>query len=101
MSGNACVDRYAEAWAGHLARTGRFHHRSRRAITSGCHRSSASESIATYQLPGILVSGLDDVAERLDQHGVEVTWDDNFPGMRRSYAADAFGNRLEFLEPLS
>ena len=32
---------------------------------------------------------------------MEVTWDDNFPGMRRFYAADPFGNRLEFLEPLS
>ena len=51
--------------------------------------------------PGILVSGLDDIAKRLEQHGVEVTWDDNFPGMRRFYAADPFGNRLEFLEPLS
>jgi catechol 2,3-dioxygenase-like lactoylglutathione lyase family enzyme len=51
--------------------------------------------------PGILVSGLDDISERLEQHGVEVTWDDNFPGMRRFYAADPFGNRLEFLEPLT
>jgi len=51
--------------------------------------------------PGILVSGLDSVAERFGQHGVEVTWDDNFPGMRRFYAADPFGNRLEFLEPRS
>ena len=30
----------------------------------------------------------------------EVTWDDSFPGMRRFYAADPFGNRLELLEPL-
>ena len=51
--------------------------------------------------PGILVSGLDAVAERLERHGMAVTWDDKFPGMRRFYAADPFGNRLEFLEPLS
>ena len=51
--------------------------------------------------PGILVSGLDDVADRLGQHGVEVTWDDNLPGTRRFYAADPFGNLHEFLEPLT
>ena len=51
--------------------------------------------------PGILVSGIDAVADRLEQHGVEVTWDDDFPGMRRFYASDPFGNRLEFLEPRS
>ena len=51
--------------------------------------------------PGILVANLDSVAERLELQGVEVNWDGNFPGMRRFYAADPFGNRLEFLEPLS
>ena len=44
----SCVDRYAEAWAGHLASTGRFYHRSWRAITSGCNRRFASENIARY-----------------------------------------------------
>ena len=29
-----------------------------------------------------------------------MTWDAEFPGHRRFYAADPFGNRLEFLEPL-
>ena len=46
----SCVDRYAEAWAGHLARTGRFYHRSWRAITSGCNRHFASENIAKYRV---------------------------------------------------
>jgi uncharacterized protein YkwD len=46
---HSCVDRYAEAWAGHLASTGRFYHRSWRSITSGCHRSYASENIAKYR----------------------------------------------------
>lgn len=31
--------------------------------------------------------------------GVEVTWDDNFPGHERFYTFDQVGNRLEFLEP--
>lgn len=54
---------------------------------------------ATKAHPGILVRGLDSLADRLTQQRVEVTWDDNFPGMRRFYAHDPFGNRLEFLEP--
>lgn len=49
--------------------------------------------------PGFLVDGLETWAARLEQGGHHVEWDDDFPGMRRIYAADPFGNRLEFLEP--
>jgi catechol 2,3-dioxygenase-like lactoylglutathione lyase family enzyme len=49
--------------------------------------------------PGILVDGIDTIAERLAAGGVEVRWDPHFPGHRRFYADDPFGNRLEFLEP--
>ena len=49
--------------------------------------------------PGIVVADLDTLAERLERHGSPVTWDDAFPGMRRFYTEDAFGNRLEFLQP--
>ena len=49
--------------------------------------------------PGILVTDLDAVAARLQRYGAPVTWDDAFPGMRRFYTEDAFGNRLELLEP--
>jgi GNAT superfamily N-acetyltransferase/catechol 2,3-dioxygenase-like lactoylglutathione lyase family enzyme len=49
--------------------------------------------------PGILVSDLDRLVERLRAAGQEVTWDGDFPGFRRVYAHDPFGNRLEFLEP--
>lgn len=51
--------------------------------------------------PGILVDDLDDVAARLHDAGQEVTWDGDFPGYRRMYAHDPFGNRLEFLESLA
>ena len=51
--------------------------------------------------PGILVSNLRELAEKLTTAGVEVTWDGEFPGHDRFYAADPFGNRLEFLEPQS
>ena len=40
---------------------------------------------------------LDDIAARLAKKGVQVNPDELFPGVRRFYAADPFGNRLEFL----
>ena len=49
--------------------------------------------------PGILVSDIDAVVRRLGDHGVDVVWDDKFPGFRRCYVADPHGNRLELLEP--
>jgi catechol 2,3-dioxygenase-like lactoylglutathione lyase family enzyme len=48
--------------------------------------------------PGIRVVGLDGLAERLTDKGVEVDWDGDFPGHRRFYAYDPHGNRLEFIE---
>lgn len=51
--------------------------------------------------PGILTDGVDAVAERLTAAGIDVQWDDDFPGMRRFYTADPFGNRLELLQPRS
>ncbi|MGY1605619.1 MULTISPECIES: VOC family protein [unclassified Geodermatophilus] len=49
--------------------------------------------------PGILVADLDEVVRRLASAGQDVTWDADFPGFRRVYAHDPFGNRLEFLQP--
>lgn len=48
--------------------------------------------------PGILVTDLDDVVRRLQRAGQDVRWDAEFPGFRRVYANDPFGNRMEFLE---
>nr|WP_051845428.1 glyoxalase [Streptomyces globisporus] len=42
--------------------------------------------------PGILVADLDGPAERLTGPGVEVTWDDDFPGHRRFSVADCHEN---------
>lgn len=50
--------------------------------------------------PGILVDDLDDIVARLDAAGYDATPDDLFPGFRRVYSTDPFGNRLEFLQPL-
>lgn len=49
--------------------------------------------------PGILVEDLDEVARRVAITGQDVGWDRDFPGYRRFYAHDPFGNRLEFLQP--
>ncbi|WP_232660868.1 VOC family protein [Pseudonocardia sp. TRM90224] len=49
--------------------------------------------------PGILVTDIDGLAARLTAAGTTPQWDDGFPGHRRFYAVDAFGNRLEFLQP--
>ncbi|HVD03851.1 MAG TPA: glyoxalase [Candidatus Dormibacteraeota bacterium] len=51
--------------------------------------------------PGIRVVDIEAVADRLAASGGVVLWDNNFPGFKRFYSADAFGNRLEFLEPLA
>jgi catechol 2,3-dioxygenase-like lactoylglutathione lyase family enzyme len=43
--------------------------------------------------PAFAVEDLDALAERLGA----VDWDDDVPGLRRFYAADPWGNRLEFV----
>ncbi len=51
--------------------------------------------------PGLLVDGLTQLAERLEQAGYPVAWDNEFPGHDRFYSADPFTNRLEFLQARS
>jgi catechol 2,3-dioxygenase-like lactoylglutathione lyase family enzyme len=51
--------------------------------------------------PGVLVHSLNGLAGLLTAAGVDVEWDDAFPGHRRFYAHDGHGNRLEFLEPIT
>jgi catechol 2,3-dioxygenase-like lactoylglutathione lyase family enzyme len=48
--------------------------------------------------PGLRVDHLDDLAERCAAAGHPVEWDDRFPGRRRFYVADPFGNRIEILQ---
>jgi catechol 2,3-dioxygenase-like lactoylglutathione lyase family enzyme len=50
--------------------------------------------------PGLRVSDvaeLERLAERLAFAGVDVRWDDELPDVRRFYADDPWGNRLELL----
>jgi catechol 2,3-dioxygenase-like lactoylglutathione lyase family enzyme len=49
--------------------------------------------------PGLTVSDLDTLARRLVAAGHDVVADGRFPGYRRIYTADPYGNRLEFLQP--
>lgn len=51
--------------------------------------------------PGILVDDLEGLRARLTDAGIEVRPDALFPGFRRIYVDDCFGNRLEFLQPRS
>jgi catechol 2,3-dioxygenase-like lactoylglutathione lyase family enzyme len=42
-------------------------------------------------------ASLDGLADRLAEAGVEIRWDDAIPGVRRFYAPDPWGNRIELI----
>lgn len=50
--------------------------------------------------PGLLCADLDAMTADLSAAGVDIEWDDNFPGYRRCYVHDPVGNRLELLTAL-
>jgi catechol 2,3-dioxygenase-like lactoylglutathione lyase family enzyme len=47
--------------------------------------------------PGLRMADLDAVAARLEAAGADVEWDERWPGVRRFYTHDPFGNRVELL----
>jgi catechol 2,3-dioxygenase-like lactoylglutathione lyase family enzyme len=49
--------------------------------------------------PALLVraSEIESLARRLADGGAEVTWDESLPGVRRFFAWDPWGNRIEFV----
>lgn len=51
--------------------------------------------------PAFRTSKLETIAARLETAGHQVQWDNNLPGFSRFYVHDPFGNRLEFLTPVS
>jgi hypothetical protein len=51
--------------------------------------------------PGVRVTGVRALAERLRDHGVAVVWDQDLPGHQRFHCHDPVGNRPEFLEPVA
>lgn len=51
--------------------------------------------------PALVTSSLDDLGRRLQNRDFPVRWDDELAPRQRFYSEDPFGNRLEFLEPIS
>ena len=49
--------------------------------------------------PALRVEGLDAYAAACEAADHPVEWDERYPGVRRFYVADPFGNRIELLEP--
>ena len=49
--------------------------------------------------PALRVDGeeLDRLAARLTEAGAPIDWDERYPGVRRFFTADPFGNRIEIL----
>ena len=45
----------------------------------------------------VRAADLDRLAQRLEEAGAPVRWDDAIPGTRRFYTADPWGNRLELV----
>ncbi|MFB3922852.1 MAG: VOC family protein [Terriglobia bacterium] len=54
---------------------------------------------ATKAHPAFAVSDIEAIFATLEEHGVRCVWDEALGGLRRFYASDPWGNRLEFTEP--
>ena len=50
--------------------------------------------------PAFSVENIQRLYEKLSNAGVRCTWDDAVDHVRRFYADDPWGNRLEFAEPI-
>ncbi len=48
--------------------------------------------------PAFAVNDIDALAQRLEEAGGAITWDDAIPALRRFYISDPWGNRLELLQ---
>lgn len=53
---------------------------------------------ATKAHPALRVPDLDAMAALCEGAGHPVRWDDRYPGVRRCYVFDPFGNRLELMQ---
>jgi catechol 2,3-dioxygenase-like lactoylglutathione lyase family enzyme len=54
---------------------------------------------ATKAHPAFSVCDIESLFQFLEQQGVRCVWDDALAGIRRFYANDPWGNRLEFTQP--
>jgi catechol 2,3-dioxygenase-like lactoylglutathione lyase family enzyme len=48
--------------------------------------------------PALLVADVLVIATRCEAAGVPVRWDERYPGVRRFYLVDPFGNRIEIMQ---
>jgi catechol 2,3-dioxygenase-like lactoylglutathione lyase family enzyme len=48
--------------------------------------------------PAVRCRNYEDITSRLRAAGIEVTEDENIPGVRRCHVFDPFGNRLELID---
>jgi catechol 2,3-dioxygenase-like lactoylglutathione lyase family enzyme len=65
-------------------------------FAEGIHVSGEERFIPARRAhPALRVGDLDALAVRLAAAGYVVEWDDRWPGVRRFYTSDPFGNRLE------
>lgn len=55
---------------------------------------------ATKAHPGFLVSDLDALGEKLRRNGIAYKPDTDYPGFRRVYIHDPFGNRIELMQEI-
>jgi catechol 2,3-dioxygenase-like lactoylglutathione lyase family enzyme len=51
--------------------------------------------------PAFAVADIQALFERLQRSHIECSWDAELEGRRRFFAADPWGNRLEFTEPMN
>ena len=56
---------------------------------------------ATKAHPAFAVGDIDALFSALQKAGIGCKWDEAIGGIRRFYASDPWGNRLEFTEPTS
>ncbi|HVB80940.1 MAG TPA: VOC family protein [Candidatus Binataceae bacterium] len=59
---------------------------------------ASAENRVSRRHPAFRVSNLEGLRERLATAGVEITAGNRFPGQKRFFVRDPFGNRLEFVE---
>jgi catechol 2,3-dioxygenase-like lactoylglutathione lyase family enzyme len=56
---------------------------------------------ATKAHPAFAVENIEELFQTVSAAGLRCTWDEALGGVRRFYAHDPWGNRLEFTEPTS
>jgi len=62
---------------------------------------ASAENRVSRRHPAFRVSDLEGLRHRLEAEGVEIVADNCFPGQKRFFVHDPWGNRLEFVERVS